>query len=100
MVQIDLQIQGTLVMKQKGNKKTLIGVVVSDKMDKTVVIIVERKVLEKTFKKYITRRDRYQAHDEHKTCRMGDRVMIEETRPLSRHKRWRVRQIIETAPQQ
>jgi len=86
-------------MKQMGSRKTLTGVVVSDKMTKTVVIMVENTVLEKHFKKYITRRDRYQAHDEHQECRVGDRVMIEETRPLGRHKRWRVRQVIEKAPQ-
>jgi len=86
-------------MKQMGNRKTLTGVVVSDKMDKTVVIMVESTVLEKHFKKYITRRNRYMAHDESQECHLGDRVKIEETRPLSRHKRWRVREIIQKAPQ-
>jgi small subunit ribosomal protein S17 len=86
-------------MKQMGNRKTLTGVVVSDKMNKTVVIMVESTVLEKRFKKYITRQNRYMAHDENQECNIGDRVMIEETRPLSRHKRWRVQQIINKAPQ-
>ncbi len=86
-------------MTQKGNRKTLTGVVVSDKMDKTVVVMVERTVLNRRFKKYITRGNRYQAHDERDECRTGDRVVIEETRPLSRRKRWRVRSILERAPQ-
>lgn len=85
-------------MTEKGKQKTLTGVVVSDKMEKTVVVQVERTVQDKTFQKYVTRTQRYQAHDENRECRTGDRVIIEETRPLSRHKRWRVSQIIEKAP--
>jgi len=83
----------------KGNRKTLTGVVVSDKMQKTVVVQVETTVLDNKFKKYLTRRNRYHAHDEQGACGLGDRVTIEETRPLSRLKRWRVRQILEKAPQ-
>jgi len=85
-------------MKEQGNRKTLTGVVVSDKMNKTVVVRVERTVKEKRFHKYITRSNRYQAHDETDECRIGDRVVIEETRPLSRHKRWRVSEVLEKAP--
>jgi len=85
-------------MTEKGNQKTLTGVVVSDKMNKTVVVQVERTVKDKKFHKYVVRSNRYQAHDETDECRVGDRVMIEETRPLSRHKRWRVSQVIEKAP--
>ena len=85
-------------MKKKSNRKTQVGVVVSDKMDKTVVVIVERTVLHPQFKKYIVRRKRVKAHDEQNLCRVGDRVLIEESRPLSRDKRWRVRQTIEKAP--
>lgn len=85
-------------MKQQGKRKTLVGVVVSDKMDKTVVVVVERMVLHPTFKKYVTRRKRVKAHDEQNACRIGDRVQIEETRPLSHDKRWRVRKTIEKAP--
>lgn len=84
---------------QKGNRRTLTGVVVSDKMDKTVVVMVERFVQNRRFKKYTTRRNRYKAHDEQNLCRVGDRVMIEETRPLSRDKRWCVKRTIEKAPE-
>ncbi len=86
-------------MKQKGKRKTRTGVVVSDKMQKTVVVLVETRVMHKQFKKYITRSKKYMAHDEEEQCKKGDRVLIEETRPLSRRKRWRVREIIERAPE-
>lgn len=79
------------------NRKQFIGIVVSDKMDKTVVVMVERLVRHPLYKKYIRRRRKFMAHDEENTCRIGDKVLIEETRPLSRHKRWRVRQILERA---
>ncbi len=79
------------------NRKQFIGIVVSDKMDKTVVVMVERLVKHPLYKKYIRRRRKFMAHDEENTCRIGDKVLIEETRPLSRHKRWRVRQILERA---
>lgn len=85
-------------MNTKGNRKTLTGVVVSDKMQKTVVVQVERFVMDDRFKKHITRRTRFHAHDERNECALGDRVTIEETRPLSRLKRWRVREILEKAP--
>lgn len=83
----------------KGNRKTLIGVVVSNKMQKTVVVRVERTVSDAQFKKYIMRCAKYKAHDENNLCNIDDRVLIEETRPLSRDKRWRVREILEKAPQ-
>ncbi len=86
-------------MKTQGRRKTLTGVVVSDKMEKSVVVLVERRVLHKRFKKYITRSKKYMAHDEEQICRVGDKVLIEETRPLSKRKRWRVRSIIEKAPE-
>ncbi len=79
------------------NKKQFIGIVVSDKMDKTVVVMVERLVKHPLYKKYIRRRRKFMAHDKDNACRAGDKVLIEETRPLSRHKRWRVRQILERA---
>lgn len=84
-------------MTEKGKQKTLIGVVVSDKMQKTVVVEVQRTVKDKKFQKYLTRTKRFQAHDENQECNVGDRVLIEETRPLSRHKRWQVSQILEKA---
>ena len=86
-------------MKKKNNRKTRIGIVVSDKMNKTVVVLVERVVLHTQFKKGIVRKNRFKAHDENNTCKAGDKVLIEETRPLSRDKRWRVRKTLEKAPQ-
>ncbi len=76
--------------KGTGHRKTLTGVVVSDKMDKTVVIRVERRVLHPRYKKYIRKRKKYKAHDPENRCRVGDVVEIVESRPLSRDKRWRV----------
>lgn len=75
-------------------RKRVVGVVVSDKMDKTVVVKVERFVQHPRFKKYIRRSKKYYAHDERNECRIGDVVEIEETRPLSKLKRWRVVRII------
>ncbi len=81
----------------KGRRKVRIGVVVSDKMDKTVVVAVMRSYRHPIYKKTIRRTKKYMAHDEQNECRVGDRVEIVETRPLSRRKRWRVRQILERA---
>jgi small subunit ribosomal protein S17 len=80
-----------------GRKKQFIGIVVSDKMDKTVVVMVERLVKHPLYGKYIKRRKKYMAHDENNECQIGDKVLIEETRPLSKRKRWRVREILEKA---
>jgi small subunit ribosomal protein S17 len=74
-----------------------VGKVVSDKMDKTVVVIVEDRVAHKTYKKIIGRTYRLKAHDENNACGIGDRVRVMETRPLSKDKRWRVVEIIEKA---
>ncbi|MDI6790794.1 MAG: 30S ribosomal protein S17 [Thermodesulfobacteriota bacterium] len=84
-------------MKEAGHRKTQIGIVVSDKMDKTIVVQVERLVKHPVYKKYVRRRARYKAHDEANACKVGDKVMIEECRPLSRDKRWGVRQVVERA---
>ncbi len=70
------------------------GVVVSDKMDKTVVVLVERLVQHPTYKKYMRQRKKYKAHDPDNRCRVGDQVSIVETRPLSKEKRWRVQTIV------
>jgi small subunit ribosomal protein S17 len=78
-----------------GKRKQFIGTVVSDKMDKTVVVMVETLVKHPLYGKYIKKRKKYMAHDENNECRVGDKVLIEETRPLSRRKRWRVKQILE-----
>jgi small subunit ribosomal protein S17 len=81
----------------RGTKRQVTGVVVSDKMDKTVVVQVERLVKHGLYKKYIRRRANFAAHDEANACGIGDRVLITESRPLSRTKKWRVSRIIEKA---
>ena len=75
-------------------KKTKTGVVVSDKMDKTVVVQIDRMVQHPIYKKYIRKRTRLKAHDEHNRCKIGDKVRISESRPLSRDKFWRVAEIL------
>lgn len=82
----------------KGQRKTRVGHVLSDKMDKTVVVAVMRRYQHPKYKKYIKERIKYKAHDENNDCGIGDRVLIEETRPLSKDKRWRVKEILERAP--
>jgi len=82
---------------ERGNRKTRIGRVVSDKMDKTVVVAIETLVRHPLYKKSIKRTTKFKAHDENNECRVGDRVLIMETRPLSREKRWRVVEILERA---
>jgi small subunit ribosomal protein S17 len=77
-----------------GRRKEREGVVVSDKMDKTVIVAVSRFVRHGKYHKYLSRRARYKAHDEKNQCRVGDRVRIIETRPLSRDKRWAVLAIL------
>ena len=77
------------------SRKTRVGKVVSDKMDKTVVVIVEDRVAHKTYKKIIGRTYRLKAHDENNECGIGDIVRVMETRPLSKDKRWRVVEILE-----
>ena len=84
-------------MANNANKKQLIGLVASDKMQKTIVVEVTRRMRHPVYSKYIKRRKRYHAHDEENSCRAGDRVLIEECRPLSARKRWRVKQILERA---
>ena len=81
--------------KERGNKKTRVGIVVSDKMDKTVVVKVDNMVKHPTYKKYIKRSVTFKAHDEQNACAQGDKVLIVESRPLSKDKRWRVREIVE-----
>jgi len=84
-------------MDQRGNKRTIKGVVVSNKMDKTVVVKTERLIKHAGFRKYMRQHQKYKAHDERNECGIGDTVMIVESRPLSRDKRWRVREILEKA---
>lgn len=78
------------MMKSRGQRKKRSGTVISDKMDKTVVVEVRRTVMDPTYKKVIQRRKRYKAHDEENQYKVGDKVIIMETRPISKDKRWRV----------
>ncbi|MFZ3110076.1 MAG: 30S ribosomal protein S17 [Rectinemataceae bacterium] len=87
----------TDVQKEKKGKLELQGVVVSDKMDKTIVIEIVMRKLHPLYKKYVTRSKKMKAHDEKNEARIGDVVKIEECRPLSRDKRWRLTQIVERA---
>jgi small subunit ribosomal protein S17 len=79
--------------KQRGHRKSRSGLVVSDKMDKTIVVQVDKMVMHPMYKKYVRRRVKYKAHDERNEARIGDTVVIEECRPLSRDKRWRLKTI-------
>ena len=84
-------------MAERGNRKTRTGVVVSDKMDKTIVVEIRTRVKHPLYGKIMNRTTRLKAHDEENACGVGDRVMVMETRPLSKDKRWRLIQIIEKA---
>ena len=85
------------VPQERGRRQVLIGTVVSDKMDKTVVVKVERTVVHRLYQRYMKRTSKFTAHDEKNECRLGDRVSIVQSRPLSKSKRWRVREIVERA---
>jgi small subunit ribosomal protein S17 len=76
-------------------RKTREGVVVSNKMDKSIVVAVERRVIHPLYKKYHRKTNTFMAHDAENTCQIGDRVRIMETRPLSKYKRWRLVEILE-----
>ena len=84
-------------MAVQGNKRTIKGVVISDKMDKTIVVKAERLVKHPVFHKYVRKHVKYKAHDEQNECKAGDTVMIVEARPMSKDKRWRILEIIERA---
>ena len=81
----------------KKNKKSQFGIVVSNKMDKTIVVQIKNLVRHKLYGKYIRRHVKYMADDPDNSCNIGDQVMIEECRPLSKNKRWRLREIIQKA---
>jgi len=85
-------------MSDRGMRRTLTGIVIGDRMDKTIVVQVRRKVKHPLYKKYVIHRKKYKAHDERNECSVGDKVLIRETRPLSKEKRWRVSQVLEKAP--
>jgi small subunit ribosomal protein S17 len=84
-------------MVQRGLRKTRSGMVISNKMDKTITVSIERKVPHPIYKKYYKKTTKLMAHDEKSECKVGDRVKIMETRPLSKSKRWRLVEIIEKA---
>jgi small subunit ribosomal protein S17 len=83
------------VMTSRGLRKKLVGKVISDRMDKTALVLVERLTKHGTYGKYLRRRSKYMAHDPGNTCSLGDTVRIVETRPLSKRKRWRVVEVVE-----
>ena len=81
----------------RGNRKTRVGTVVSDKMDKTIVVAIPTRVKHSLYGKIMTRTTKLKAHDENNSCGVGDKVRVMETRPLSKEKRWRLVEIIEKA---
>ncbi len=82
---------------ERGNRKSRIGVVVSNKMTKTVVVRVERRVADRKYGKIVMKAEKYKAHDESQQCQIGDKVRMVETRPMSKEKRWRVAEVLEKA---
>lgn len=84
-------------MEQRALRKTRVGVVVSNKMEKTIAVAIERKVQHPIYKKYFKKTTKLLAHDEKRECSIGDKVRIMETRPLSKLKRWRLVEVIEKA---
>jgi small subunit ribosomal protein S17 len=82
-------------MAEKARRKLFVGNVVSNRMDKTITVVVERRFRHPFYGKYITRRSKLMAHDEKNECGIGDSVRVEEIRPLSRHKRWRLVEVLE-----
>ena len=84
-------------MEQRGYRKTRVGVVVSDKMDKTVVVAIKTKVRHPLYGKMVNRTRKFKVHDEENQCGVGDTVKIVETRPISKDKRWRLVEIVEKA---
>ena len=81
----------------EGRRQALVGTVVSDKMDKTITVAVKRTYMHRLYHRYLKRTSKYAVHDERNECGVGDRVRIVATRPLSKRKRWRLREIIERA---
>src|SRR3954469_22087695 len=85
----------TITLEQRGNRKERVGEVVSNKMAKTIIVRVERRFPHPRFKKVVTGYSKFYAHDEKSEAKVGDRVRIEETRPLSKTKRWRLVEVVE-----
>lgn len=81
-------------MSTRGNQKVRVGKVLSNKMQKTIVVAIERRTLDQTFEKFMKKMNKIKVHDEKNECRVGDQVEIIETRPISREKSWRIRKIL------
>ncbi len=94
---MDSKNQNPAVEQERGNRRKMVGVVTSDKMDKTVVVVVTRRVRDAKFGKFVTKRSKYKAHSSDNGAQVGDKVLIIESRPLSKEKRWRVIELIEKA---
>ena len=86
-------------MKERGHRKNRVGRVLSNRMEKTITIAVERMVKHPFYGRYVRRTTKLTAHDEEQTCRIGDTVRVTETRPLSKNKRWRLTEVIQRAEQ-
>lgn len=84
-------------MEERNLRKERVGIVVSDKMDKTIVVAVSERVKHPLYKKIVNRTKKFKAHDENNSCGIGDKVLIQETRPLSKDKCWRLVEIVEKA---
>lgn len=84
-------------MAERGFRKKLVGTVVSNRMDQTALVLVERLTKHRTYQKYVRRHAKYMAHDSQNRCHIGDKVRIIESRPLSKNKRWQVIDVIEKA---
>lgn len=84
-------------MRKQGKRRQVVGTVLSNKADKTIIVTSERLVKHRLYHKYIRNRSKFAAHDEENACQVGDRVLITESRPLSKTKRWRLARIIEKA---
>lgn len=84
-------------MEERNLRKERVGIVVSDKMDKTIVVAVSERVKHPLYKKIVNRTKKFKAHDENNACGIGDKVLIQETRPLSKDKCWRLAEIVEKA---
>ncbi len=94
---MDSNNQNPDVKQERGNRRKMVGVVTSDKMDKTVVVVVTRRVRDAKFGKFVTKRSKYKAHSADNGAHVGDKVLIIESRPLSKEKRWRVIELVEKA---
>lgn len=96
-VQTEQQVNERPAQKKRGAKRTFVGIVTSDKMDKTIVVSIDRKKMDRLYKKYVTRTKKCKAHDERNEAHIGDTVRIAECAPISKEKHWRLLEIVERA---